>query len=183
MKPKLLHLRKKLKLLSLFFMCSMLLLHAQEHFDIKDEDNEIWLSDLEQTPNKSEKILMIKNKIKLDSQYILEHPEKENFWKEQVTNDTLTTSQATLDKYQLATDGCNCKIKFMLVVKNDQFNLDATKYNFVKPVLNQVQANTIDTILIQNNFKTNKIYEEKECGIIYLYTENLRLKQQIKDRL
>lgn len=183
MSPKLLYLRRKLKLLSLFFMCSILLLQAQEQFDIKDEDNKLWLSDLEETTDKNEKILMIKDKIRIDSQYILEHPEKENFWKTQAINDSLTTSQATLDKYQLAEDGCNCKIKFMLVVKDDQFNLDATKYNFVKPVLKEVQPNTIDTILIKNNFKSNSIYEAKECGIIYLYTENNRLKQQIKDRL
>lgn len=183
MKSKLLNLRKKLKLLAILCLGSTVLLQAQEQFGIKDEDNKIWLTDLENASDKSAKILMIKNKIELDSQYVLDQAEKTNFWKEQVINDTLTTSQANLDKYQLAGDDCNCKMKFMLVVKDDQFNLDATKYNFVKPVLNEVQPNTIDTILIKNNFKTNDIYENKECGIIYLYTNSIQLKQEIKDRL
>ncbi|SFU56656.1 hypothetical protein SAMN05216480_107165 [Pustulibacterium marinum] len=152
---------------------------------IPDDQNRNWLNQLENTQDLTNKIELIKEKIHTESEVPVDRETSNNFWEDQVKkdDDVLAVSQEVLNDKQEKIKECNCKMEFKMVVKDQTYDLDSTKYTYTNPVLNMIKESTIDTVLIKNNFKNNSYLSSGQCGIIYLYSTNNKIARKIKKKL
>ncbi|GLB49533.1 hypothetical protein [Neptunitalea lumnitzerae] len=148
-------------------------------FDILTKsENKKWLLNFSNVNEKSERISLIKQKIRSDADYRIKVETPEDYWEEEVLAEDFV--RASKEKECQA---CDCKISFKLIIKSEEYDLNAAKYSYVYDVLDQMESDDIEKILVDYDINKKDMYTEGECGIVYLYTENKKLKRIIRKAL
>ena len=123
-------------------------------------------------PSKSGQIAKIKQKIFADTIFIRKYaycgtglPHKQ-------------TTKKTEKNY------CECKILFVLHVKNKWYVLNPNKYTKTNKILQLVNDKNIDKITIYKGVKAEALFgRDAHCGVIVMQSDNRKLKKQIRQIL
>lgn len=145
-------------------------------------ENREWLTQFETTSDKVAQVQTIRDKIISDAAYKRGTSfKKEDYWENLVLAENEDEGFTSESKEPAV--NCDCKIKFMLVLGSDEYELDAAKFNFVNNILSEIQASRIDAILVKKKFVQDDVVTSGECGTVYLYSEDRSLKRLVRKLL
>ena len=158
------------KTILIFTILFSSLVFSQSNFDSipNIENNSIWLDKLEKIINKEDQIIFIIKKIKSDSIYKNTPVKLEPYIQE---NGHLSNNF----------ESNNCKIIFALNQKKVTHILDLNRVPNYSEILKYLNSQTIEKIKILKGLSATTLFGVNgNCGVVYLTSNNKKLKRAIK---
>lgn len=140
---------------------------------LSKSENQRWLQTLKNASSKSAKLELIKDKVSNDARFHVARSES-NFWENEINADDNANSDSITNF-----ENCDCKVSIEIYFEYGEFKLDAAKFPFVTEFMDRIDESNIKQIYIDDNFDTQDINTEGQCGKVLLYSENNRLKREI----